>query len=418
MEEKHGNERKNDPSEVIDLDPHSTSDQGVTSEEGVPFIKDGGNALPAAKGKAIIGALLYNKYRIVSLIAKGGMGEVYKARLEPTDQFVAVKVLSERFLEKKENVYRFMREISSVAVLKHHNVVNVIDMGLLANGCPYYVMEYVEGKSLAEILAESNRLEVERVKRIATQLASALATAHSLGFIHRDIKPSNIIVTKGDFDEEVIKLVDFGIALRTSTDDKQKLTAKGTVIGSPLYMSPEQCEGKDTDARSDVYSACCTLYECITGKPPFRGETPLLTMAMHKNDSPRPLDLKCDEGENIAAVILKGMRKEPDERFQNAQEMLDLLVTGVLAKTSSSEALDAYDKTLVTPSVGIPAIKTQHVTADLVLENEEPQSDEKPLVVSENVQPFWMTPIGFLTVIAFTTLVIYLVLKSLGNNTF
>lgn len=341
MEEKHGDELVTDLTHLVD-NSQTISDQGVTS--GLDFMGDiDEDDFPRPSGTAIIGELLYGRYRIISLIAKGGMGEVYKAKMETgtTEKFVAVKVLSERYAERKESLYRFMREVGSITVLKHPNLVAVSDIGLLANGCPYYVMEYIEGKSLADILSAEGKMETERARRMFVQLAGALAVAHERGIVHRDIKPSNILVHR-DSEGEQIKLVDFGIAKReVDHDEIQKLTAQGTVFGSPLYMSPEQCEGRSTDARSDVYSTCCTLYECLKGQPPFLGETPLQTMGMHRSDTPPPLGLTGLDGFLIESAIMKGLSKKPEERFQDAKELLDCLVSQMPAQSPAASSKPA-----------------------------------------------------------------------------
>lgn len=339
MEEKHGDELVTDLTSLVEPNSQAISDQGVTS--GLDFMGEmGEDDFPKPSGTAIIGELLYGRYRILSLIAKGGMGEVYKAKVETSAQekFVAVKILSERYAERKESLYRFMREVGSITVLKHPNLVAVSDIGLLANGCPYYVMDYIEGKSLADILSAEGKLDTERARRMFVQLAGALAVAHERGIIHRDIKPSNILVHR-DENGEQIKLVDFGIAKReVDQDEIQKLTAQGTVFGSPLYMSPEQCEGRATDARSDVYSTCCTFYECLKGQPPFLGETPLQTMGMHRSETPPALGLTGLDGFLIESAILKGLSKRPEERFQDAQELLDCLNSQMPAQETAAKS--------------------------------------------------------------------------------
>ncbi len=381
MEDGHGDELVTDLTNSLEPNSQTISDQGMTSE-----LKAGKNEevdLPQASGKAFIGELLYGRYRIISLIAKGGMGEVYKAKIEATDKLVAVKVLSQQLAKRKESLYRFMREISSVAALKHPNLISVSDIGLLDNGCPYYVMEFVEGKSLADILLAEGHLEIDKAKSILAQLSGALAAAHERGFVHRDIKPSNILVRVGENNEVDIKLVDFGITKRgNENEDTQRLTSKGTVFGSPLYMSPEQCEGKATDARTDVYSACCTIYECLKGIPPFRGETPLQTMSMHKNDVVAPLNLSGEQGVELEALIMKGLQKDPTDRFNDGKEMLDCLLsrTNIQEKEPEKIALDS--------------------AADLQPEVIEKPAPSAPLVdLSDNSNApaknaFWLSPAG------------------------
>ena len=392
MEEGHGDETVTDLTNSLEPNSQAISDQGITADlRASGHVED--DNLPMASGKAYIGELLYGRYRIVSLIAKGGMGEVYKARNESIDKIVAVKVLSAQLAKKKESLYRFMREISSVAALKHPNLISVSDIGLLDNGCPYYVMEFVEGKSLADILAQNGPMEIGRTKAIFMQLSSALAAAHERGFIHRDIKPSNILVGIDENNQEQIKLVDFGITKRGSeTEDAQRLTSKGTVFGSPLYMSPEQCEGKATDARSDVYSACCTIYECLKGIPPFRGDTPLKTMTMHKNDLPAPLNLSGSQGSSLESVIMKGLAKNPEDRFHDAKEMLDCLLSGSpVSKTEiQNSTADITPQPEVPPPLSVPTVQS---TTEL-----KPYSNAA----------FWISPTGIFMIIAILAVVAFL----------
>ncbi|HIA54027.1 MAG TPA: serine/threonine protein kinase [Candidatus Melainabacteria bacterium] len=389
MTDNHDDELVTDLTDSIE--PQVNSDQGITSEwhGSVQDLAEDDvlDFLPAKSGKAFVGELLYGRYRIVSLIAKGGMGEVYKGKNEKTDQPVAIKVLSKGLAEKQESVYRFMREIGSVAALKHPNLIAVSDIGLTDNGCPYYVMEFVEGRSLADIIETEHRISVERTKAILIQLSSALSVAHQLGIIHRDIKPSNIIVRKTEDADEQIKLVDFGIAQRIATKEEiQRLTAKGMVFGSPLYMSPEQCEGKPTDARSDIYSTCCTIYECLSGRPPFRGETPVLTMSMHRSAAPEPLNLAGEEGRLLESIIMRGLAKNPQDRFENATEMRDALrirtapreepvsPPAVTAKEESNPVIlplqpDSQEKTVATTeeaAAKLPAWFVQSIIAIVV----------------------------------------------------
>ncbi len=394
MEKGHGDETVTDLTNSLEPNSQAISDQGITADlRGTGKIED--DDLPMASGKAYIGELLYGRYRIVSLIAKGGMGEVYKARNESIDKLVAVKVLSEQLAKKKESLYRFMREISSVAALKHPNLISVSDIGLLDNGCPYYVMEFVEGKSLAEILASDGPLDVDRTKAIFMQLSGALAAAHERGFIHRDIKPSNILVAADSENRDEIKLVDFGITKRGSeTEDAQRLTSKGTVFGSPLYMSPEQCEGKATDARTDVYSACCTMYECLKGSPPFRGDTPLKTMTMHKMEAPAALNLSGSEGGALEAVIMKGLAKDPEDRFHDAKEMLDSLISGLPAAKNENQN-SAED--IATPA---------ETHAPSSLQAVEKTTELKPASKSA----FWLSPAGVFVIVAFIFIVAFLIL--------
>jgi len=393
MMENHGDELVTDLTNSLEPNSQAISDQGITSQLG-GLGQPEENTFPAASGKAYIGELLYGRYRILSLIAKGGMGEVYKAKIEKTDKLVAIKVLSAQLATKKESLYRFMREISSVAALKHPNLISVSDIGILDNGCPYYVMEFVEGKSLADIISSESPLELGRAKSIFTQLLGALAAAHERGFVHRDIKPSNVLVRLSEDKTDEIKLVDFGITKRDSENEEaQRLTSKGTVFGSPLYMSPEQCEGKATDARTDVYSACCTIYECLKGVPPFRGDSPLHTMTMHKNESAAPLNLSGPEGATMEALLMKGLAKNPGDRFADAKEMLDCLLSGssiAQSENKKSQSDRAPSETLIPPSI----------------QTSESASELKPA----DKTAFWLSPTGIFVITTIVLLTVFLII--------
>ncbi|MDQ3981069.1 MAG: Stk1 family PASTA domain-containing Ser/Thr kinase, partial [Actinomycetota bacterium] len=258
------------------------------------------------------------RYAVVERVGSGGMAEVYRARDELLGRDVAVKVLNARFSQDKSFVERFRREARSAANLNHPNVVSLYDYGS-DDGAYYIVMEYIEGKSLGDIVAESGALLPERAAEIASDVAAALERAHASGLVHRDIKPTNIMVTTSG----QTKVTDFGIAraLGGSTEQTQ-MTQTGMVIGTAAYLSPEQAQGNPVDARSDVYSLGCVLHETLTGRPPFTGDTPLSIAYKHVREDPvSPSTVNPDVPRELDAITLKALSKNPDNRYASAHEM-------------------------------------------------------------------------------------------------
>lgn len=256
------------------------------------------------------------RYKVLERVGSGGMAEVYRARDELLGREVAVKVLSERLSQDRSFVERFRREAQSAANLNHPNIVSLYDYG--SEGSSYYiVMEFIEGRSLAEIIAEDAPLLPERAAEIASDVAAALERAHSSGIVHRDIKPGNIMVTSSG----QTKVTDFGIARAIGPGD-QTMTQTGMVIGTASYLSPEQAQGDPVDARSDVYSLGIVLYEMLAGRPPFAGETPLAVAYKHvREDATRLSDVNADVPPSLEAVVMKALSKNPANRYAHAGEM-------------------------------------------------------------------------------------------------
>jgi len=257
------------------------------------------------------------RYAVIEQVGSGGMAYVYRARDELLGREVAVKVLSERFSGDKSFVERFRREAQAAANLSHPNIVSLYDYG--AEGDTYFiVMEFIDGRSLAEIIQEEGPLLPERAAEIAADVAKALERAHSAGLVHRDVKPANIMIT----DSGQTKVTDFGIVRALGGEAEQTMTQTGMVIGTAAYLSPEQAQGNPVDARSDVYSLGCVLFEMLTGSPPFSGETPLSIAYKHvREDPPPPSSSNPDVPSALDAITLKGLAKNPENRYQDAAEM-------------------------------------------------------------------------------------------------
>jgi eukaryotic-like serine/threonine-protein kinase len=257
------------------------------------------------------------KYRILEKLGEGGAGIVYRATQEPLDRTVAIKVLSKHRVGSPEYLERFSREARVAVTLNHLNIVRGLDHGE-ADGYHYFVMEYVEGDSLADLLKREGNLDEKRAIELTLQAVAALRHAAEFDLVHRDIKPENILITK----DGVAKVCDLGLA-KPSVLDSTDAAKDGTTIGTPVYMSPEQIRGKDdADFRSDVYSLGVTLYEMVTGRPPFLGETTDIIVRKHIRETPMdPRERNLNLSSSIAAVILKMLAKKPEDRYASLKDL-------------------------------------------------------------------------------------------------
>jgi len=281
--------------------------------------RTGQTGMPEESADPLIGCILSGKYRILEKVGSGGMSDVYKARDELLDRIVAIKFLATDI--DAVSLARFRREGIATGKLENSHIINIHDLYLAPNEQPYLVMDFVDGVPLSDIIEQEGRLSFRRTAHIILQAADALQHAHSRGIIHRDIKPSNIIITATAGDKEFVKLVDFGIAkLKQGEEVGQGLTSTGEVVGSPVYMSPEQCMGLEVDSRSDIYSLGCVFYEMLCGSPPHVGANSLQTMRKHTDEKPvrlidadtvKDLPPRCDE------IVMSCLEKDPKLRYQN-----------------------------------------------------------------------------------------------------
>jgi serine/threonine-protein kinase len=256
--------------------------------------------------------ILNDRYEMETPLGKGGMAHVYRGTDRVLDRTVAIKVLAGKYAEDDRFVARFRREAQAAAGLSHPNIVSVYDTGG-EDGKHYIVMEYVEGETLADMLRREGRLDPDRAATIAAEVATALQAAHERGLVHRDVKPGNVMLDR----DGRVKVVDFGIA-RAAADDT--LTQTGLVLGTASYLSPEQAQGLTVDARSDVYSLGCVLFEMLTGRPPFEGDTPVSIAYRHVNEPPpRPRELDPSVPPHLDEAVLHALEKDPDSRFATAE---------------------------------------------------------------------------------------------------
>lgn len=280
------------------------------------------------------GMVIRNKYEILGQIGIGGMGAVYRGRHVTFNEVCAIKIVNDSIAGDKNFLQRFQTEAVVARKLRHPNAVRVDDFDYTEDGRPFIVMELVEGRNVGEVLQAEGPFRVGRAVRIATQTARALGAAHKLGFVHRDIKPGNIILTSDEHGQEIAKVLDFGIAkLRQAVGDAQSgMTMTGMVVGTPLYMSPEQFMGKkageEIDGRTDLYSLGVVLYQMVTARLPFDGDTLYVVMMQHIEGNVRPpheLTPELGIPAALSAVILKAIDKSRDQRFQTADELIAAL---------------------------------------------------------------------------------------------
>jgi predicted ATPase len=264
------------------------------------------------------GTLFANRYKIITQIGKGGMGRVYRVRDTHINEDIALKLIRPEIAADEKVIERFRNELIIARKITHKNVCRLFDINEEA-GIPFITMEYVSGEDLKSILWKEAKLAEAKILSIAKQLLEGLDAAHELGVVHRDLKPQNIMIDE----KETVKIMDFGIAHSVQIPG---VTKEGTTIGTPEYMSPEQVEGKETDQRSDIYSLGVILYEMTTGQAPFEGSSPLSIAYKHKHESPvDPRKINDKISERISRLVLKCLRKDREERYQTAKEIMNEL---------------------------------------------------------------------------------------------
>jgi tRNA A-37 threonylcarbamoyl transferase component Bud32 len=301
---------------------------------GKPVEAPPAEAAPASSDSptdvSLVGKTLSNKYKVVKLLGEGGMGAVYLGEqpLGGGVRKVAIKTLHSHLSNDKKISERFRREIGTVMGLEHPNTIQVYDEGKTDEGVLYYVMEFIQGASLADIIEKQGALEPARTEKILSQICGSLAEAHSHGIVHRDLKPDNVVLSDRAGQKDFVKVLDFGIAKRSNEEDKneQKLTQQGMVLGTPPYMSPEQFMGKPIDARSDIYSLAIMVYEMLTANLPFQANTAWEWATQHMTVPPRDIDtMPFHEriSPRMKDALRKALAKSPDDRFATVGDFFD-----------------------------------------------------------------------------------------------
>ena len=261
-----------------------------------------------------IGQIVKERYEILEILGEGGMAFVYKARDTQLERFVAIKTLKPNYVNQETFVDRFKREAKTAANLNHPNIVQIFDWGIEDE--PYFVMEYIEGNTLTSIIAKNRTISLGDILFIGAQVSSGLHAAHQKGLVHRDIKPGNIMITP----DGKVKVTDFGIV--SLQNEESDITKTGSVLGTASYISPEQAQGKPVSIESDLYSLGTVLYELITGRAPFSGDSPISTATKHLTEKPeKPSLFRRDLPKGVETAILKLLEKATYDRFKSAEDL-------------------------------------------------------------------------------------------------
>jgi serine/threonine-protein kinase len=324
--------------------------------------------------RSLVGTTLDNRYSITDLLGQGGMSTVYKARHLFLNRDVAIKIMQEHLANKGEGFYRFQREAQATAALNHPNIVTVTEFGVWGEQ-PYMVMDYLRGQSLADYIKQRGRPEPALALNIFKQVASALQHAHEKGILHRDLKPSNVMLVRAGIDNEIqCKVVDLGLArfLPGVSGEQKRLTAAGELVGSPFYMSPEQIRDEDLDARSDIYSLGCMMYEVLTGVRPFIDTNAISVLSMHLYETPPPFGLVVQPNNippRLEAMVMKAMEKSRSSRFQTMKELVTQLeMTQVWEDATVKSAAYAQPAPPPTPPVSAPPAKEPLETGSIEMD--------------------------------------------------
>lgn len=339
-------------------------------------------AAPGALADAINPGDTLGNYLILSKLGEGGMGMVYKAHDPTLDRMVALKVISPHLFRNQEYLERFRVEAQAQARLNSPNIVTLHSM-FQSPSWLVLVMEYVEGETLAQRLHNHGRLNFSNAVWIFEQVLLGVDRAHRMGVVHRDLKPGNIFITAGN----EVKLMDFGVARML---DNKSLTITGSMVGTLTYISPEQINGKDADFRSDIYTLGITLYEAVTGRPPFEYRTDFELMNAHLHDQPpRPSILQPDVAEDFETMILRAIEKDPDKRYQTAREFRNALLRVGMTRIKAYEHLKKKPKT---PAPADAGGTTEAEPGDAKLENYYLESEPPPPSAAQRRGPIVTPP--------------------------
>jgi serine/threonine-protein kinase len=295
---------------------------------GARGFDDGGASRPhsavSPSPPGLIGATIDGRYRVEALLGEGGMGLVYRVTHTRLNKPLAIKVLRLENTRDEEVLARFRREAESASAIGNQHIVDINDFGVLSDGSTYFVMECLEGMDLIEAMDLARQIPENRALHIAGQICKALGAAHDAGIVHRDLKPENVFLMARDETADFVKILDFGIA--KVANGPTRLTRKGEVLGTPHYMSPEQCEGEDVDHRTDIYALGVLLYEMLTGHVPHDADTMMGILTKHLYEDPIPPRIRAPQmSQPLEKLIMRCLEKRPDNRYQTMRELeLDL----------------------------------------------------------------------------------------------
>jgi len=326
----------------------------VCNEEffGLSVCPNDGHAISLTQEDPLVGNILAERFEVLAKLGEGGMSAVYKARHMLMDRIVAIKLL---FASDIASLKRFQLEAKLACNLNHINIVSVFDFGVSTQGQPYLVMDYLEGRSLGDCIKIDGPMQLDRALGIFTQACDALTYAHKRDVVHRDLKPSNFMLVLDDNYSELLKVVDFGIAKQINFEDPagQGLTKTGEVFGSPLYMAPEQCLGRKLDARADIYSMGCVMYEVLTGTPPLVGINALDTLHKHISEDPLPFAQINPATRNLPPLleklVFKALARDVDQRYQSMLELWTDLEVLLHAAKGGGQSTVALPKVSASP---------------------------------------------------------------------
>ena len=360
---------------------------------------------------ARISKVLAGRYEVLELIGRGGMAEVYLGRDKRLSRTVAIKLLRSDIAEDPTFQARFRREAQSAAALNHPSIVGVYDFGeevvTRADGStqtvPYLVMEYVQGHTVRELLSEGEAVPIDEAGEIVSGVLQALGYSHRNGIVHRDIKPGNIMLTNtGE-----VKVMDFGLA-RAIEDSAVTVTQTHAVVGTAQYLSPEQARGEVVDARSDIYSCGCLLYELLTGRPPFKGDSAVAIAYQHVRELPvPPSQIAPDVPESMDRVVMKALAKHREDRYQNADQMradLQAAIRGLQVNAPATETWQQQATTIIAPTPGVPSAPAATNTGSIpkVKDEQAARQAEEEAAKRKKKQ---LLIIGLITLVALLALV-------------
>jgi serine/threonine-protein kinase len=273
------------------------------------------------------GTVLEGRIRISRIIAEGGMGVVYRGHQRNVDRDVAVKFLNPDVCEEPESYEGFIQEARLAGRIDHPGIVKVFDLGTTQEGIPYIVMELLTGEDLATHLSHAGRMELADALQVTEQLLRVLGAVHAAGIVHRDLKPENVFLARESGGSTAVKILDFGVSLLVGGETGGGVARASRVYGTPHYVSPEQARGRrEVDHRSDLYSLSVLLFEMLVGVPPFQADSPVgLLLDIVSSPPPNPLGVRPDLPPAVAGIIIRGLEKRPEDRFQSAREMLAAL---------------------------------------------------------------------------------------------